>query len=203
MQPLSDFGYEFKAVTNNGTTIKQFQSPITISTPFQDSWISDKKVTENDLSIRYYDETSGTWIKITGVLDKDNNNVTFEVDHFTKFALMAVSDTTPPDEVTGLTARGANQMVILTWTNPSNSDFDHVDIYRSEILGNIGQVVYANVHGSSKIDSGLTNGVRYYYVVRAVDTNGNSTSNTAQVSAVPNDSATLPNTGYRQTVLHH
>ena len=38
-------------------------------------------------------------------------------------------DTTAPGEVTGLTVTSEELFLRLTWTNPGDSDFSHVEIY--------------------------------------------------------------------------
>jgi hypothetical protein len=45
----------------------------------------------------------------------------------------------------------------------------------------MGELVYDNLTGGTKLDSGVTSGTTYYYVVRSVDGSGNESTNTSQV----------------------
>ncbi|MFC4306858.1 polysaccharide lyase family 8 super-sandwich domain-containing protein [Cohnella boryungensis] len=61
-----------------------FKKPIVISMKFDPSLAGDKQ----RVAIFYYDEAKKVWIEIGGVVKGDR--ITAEVDHFTKFAVMAV-----------------------------------------------------------------------------------------------------------------
>jgi len=109
--------------------------------------------------------------------------VTASVDHFTRFAIVAAADITPPDAPTQTAAVALGEgKVKLTWKNPSR-DFDHAKIYRSEAKGELGKIAAAEVLTSSFIDEiGLKGGTVYYYTVRAVDAAGNESANVDQAS---------------------
>lgn len=90
-------------------------------------------------------------------------------------------DITPPAPVTSLSANANDASVSLSWTNPADSDFNHVDISYSG--GSVTET------GSSKTISGLTNGTTYTFTVIAYDDSGNaSTSET--INATPQAAAT-------------
>ncbi|WP_372629331.1 discoidin domain-containing protein [Cohnella sp.] len=65
-----------------------FKMPIVISMKFDPSLIGDHQ----RVAIFYYDEAKKVWIEIGGVVKGDR--ITAEVDHFTKFAVMAVDEKT-------------------------------------------------------------------------------------------------------------
>lgn len=69
-----------KNVTGN------FKKPIVISMKFDPSLAGDKQ----RVAIFYYDEENKEWIEVGGVVTGDR--ITAEVDHFTKFAVMAVGE---------------------------------------------------------------------------------------------------------------
>lgn len=95
-------------------------------------------------------------------------------------------DKTPP-AVPGnpaATFTGPGTAITVTWTKPTDTDFSHARIYRSTTSGELGTLVYDNVTTTSKLDSGLTNSVTYYYTVRSVDTLGNESVNTIQADAL-------------------
>ena len=48
-----------------------------------------------DLVIALLDEATGEWEFVTGVVDTDANTITFSIDHFTFFAILAAPAPTP------------------------------------------------------------------------------------------------------------
>ena len=89
--------------------------------------------------------------------------------------------TFPPPTPIGVTATAGNDEVSLSWT--AASDASSYNIYRSTDAGN--EVIYQQgVLGTSFTDTGVTNGVTYYYQVSAA--NGVGESNLSiEVSATP------------------
>ncbi len=88
---------------------------------------------------------------------------------------------TPLAAPTGLVATGLDQQVALSW-NPSTNAGSY-NVLRSLVNGGPYTQI-ANIASTVFTDSGLTNGVTYYYVVQAVNAVGQS-GNSAQVSATP------------------
>ena len=90
-------------------------------------------------------------------------------------------DTTAPSPPTALAAMAGNQKIILTWTTSAGASNYHVK--RAVMSG--GPYTQAAAPGTnSYTDTGLTNGTPYYYVVSALNANGES-ANSSQVSATP------------------
>jgi HYR domain len=91
-------------------------------------------------------------------------------------------DNKPPANVTGVTAKSGDARVTLTWTNPTDSDFDHTEISRTTQTGfkATGTVVYRGT-GTSFTNRGLRNGVEYRYVIATVDKTGNASAGVATV----------------------
>ncbi len=118
----------------------------------------------------------------TTVDDNLTNNQTYYYSIFAKDEVPNYSvkadanatpiDVTPPAPVTGFTATSGDEQITLSWTNPTDADFSGVMIRRSTIsypsLPNTGTQVYSGT-GNSTVDSGLTNGQRYYYTIFARD----------------------------------
>ncbi len=103
-------------------------------------------------------------------------------------------DTTPPAAPTGLTAAAGNASVSLDWANNSESDLAGYNVYRGTTSGGPYAKVNGSLVGSSNYgDSGLVNSTTYYYVVRAVDTSNNESTNSNQASATPTGSSTGTN----------
>ena len=95
----------------------------------------------------------------------------------------------PPGAPTGLAATPGNAQVSLTWTASSGASSYHLK--RSIASGAETQI---SAPGSnSYTDSGLTNGTKYYYVVSAVNSGGES-ANSSEVSATPVAPVTAPAT---------
>jgi hypothetical protein len=92
-----------------------------------------------------------------------------------------INDTTPPSAILNLKATPGDQSVTLSWTNPTDSDFDHVEItYNDQAL---------TLTENSLLISGLTNGTRYTFTFITKDTTGNISSATS-ISATPESGST-------------
>lgn len=66
--------------------------------------------------------------------------------------------------------------ILITWENTKETDFAHVQIYRSQIRGELGMLVGANIKEETFKDHGLFNGQTYYYTLTSIDKNGNESS---------------------------
>ena len=175
--------------------------------PYTEEMLAEMGITEDDLSGAYWDDTSTLWQGIESyVVDQDNNRITLTVDHFTSFALVTgASDTIPAAAPTSVTVTDPETGGVLNiaWVNPIDTDFEDIRVYRSTVLGTIGDLV-TNITDSntSYSDTSLTNGTTYYYTVRSVDAAGNESYNTDQYSGVPTQALTeLPETGLSMLVL--
>jgi len=98
-----------------------------------------------------------------------------------------ILDTTPPTNVFNFEAIAGDSQITLSWQNPPDPDFKAVKIMRSEKFypsdPSDGISVYDG-KGTSFLDKGLKNGVRYYYTAFTYDKIGNYSSG-AITSAVP------------------
>ncbi|MGC4074382.1 MAG: pectinesterase family protein [Nibricoccus sp.] len=88
---------------------------------------------------------------------------------------------TVPSAPASLTATGGNAQVSLTW--PSTAGATRYNVKRSATNGGPYTTV-GSPTGTSYTDTGLTNGVTYYYVLSAVNQGGES-ANSTQASATP------------------
>lgn len=99
-----------------------------------------------------------------------------------------LGDVTPPPNASGLTATPGDTIVTLNWTNPAVFDFAGTKIMRK--TGGYpsgpfdGTQVYSGLV-NNLVDTGLTNGVEYFYAAYAYDSSGNFASG-ALASATPN-----------------
>lgn len=104
------------------------------------------------------------------------------------------SDTTPPGQVTGLSASViSGTQINLTWTASTASDLDHYDVHRSTTSGftpsssNRIQQPTTNSYN----DTGLTASTTYYYKVAAVDESTNIGTYSTQVTAATTGATAL------------
>jgi serine protease AprX len=95
-------------------------------------------------------------------------------------------DSVPPASPTGLTATAGNARVTLGWNPNAETDLASYRVYRGTTSG--GETYLATVPPSqtSYVDTAVANGTTYYYLVRAMDTSGNESGPSNEVSATPN-----------------
>ncbi|MEM0448279.1 MAG: fibronectin type III domain-containing protein [Methanomassiliicoccales archaeon] len=95
----------------------------------------------------------------------------------------------PPSAPTNLTATGYNRYVVLTWNAPSSNGSSSIlryDVFRGLSADRIGIIPIGNTPANSLTynDTMVSNGITYYYQVKAVNSEGSSpASNVA--SATP------------------
>jgi hypothetical protein len=99
-------------------------------------------------------------------------------------------DFTPPATITSFIAKPSDSQVILSWINPTDSDFLKTKIVRKTgsypSSNTDGTVVYEGT-GTSYTDTGLVNGTQYYYRAFTFDSvlNVNEIENNQEVTATP------------------
>jgi len=105
----------------------------------------------------------------------------------------------PPAAPTGLVATKGVGQVTLDWNDNSEGDLASYNIYRSLTSGS-GYAYLDNSVTSDYIDTTVTNGVTYYYVVKAVDLGSNESGYSNEDSARPvGPPQTLLNDGFEGT----
>ncbi len=95
-------------------------------------------------------------------------------------------DITPPAVVAGLVAVAGDGSVSLDWADNIEPDLAGYTVYRSTASGG----PYSSLNGgllvsSDHQDSGLVNGMTYYYVATATDSSGNESAFSGEVMATP------------------
>jgi chitodextrinase len=95
-------------------------------------------------------------------------------------------DTTAPSEVTNLTETHDATAINLSWTNPTDADFSHVNIYRDNVQ------IATNITDANHTDSGLASGTQYTYSVRTVDTSGNESTGASIIVTTDTPDTTPP-----------
>ncbi|NIZ93486.1 fibronectin type III domain-containing protein [Kineococcus rubinsiae] len=99
------------------------------------------------------------------------------------------ADTTPPAVPTGVAADAGDGRVTVRWTGNTEADLDHYNVYD----GTGAKVASVAKGATTSTITGLVNDTTYRYRVSAVDTAGNESSPSADVSVTPVDS-TAPDT---------
>jgi arylsulfatase A-like enzyme len=89
---------------------------------------------------------------------------------------------TPP---TGLAATAGDGFVRLEWNDSAAGSVAGYTVYRSQTSDNYDSPLETGLTSSAFMDNAATNGATYYYVVTAVDSNGNESAQSTEVSALP------------------
>src|SRR5439155_23343143 len=105
-------------------------------------------------------------------------------------------DSTAPAAPAGLTATAGTGSVSLQWAAGTEPDLAGYDVYRSTTGGG----GYVRLESSplataAFTDTGVVNGVTYFYVVKAVDKSGNESGPSNEASAVPRGLSGTPAAG--------
>jgi VCBS repeat-containing protein len=104
-------------------------------------------------------------------------------------------DITPPAAPTGLNAVPGDTIVNLTWTASADPDVKGYNVYRGIASHDYDP---APINGGTLVtteffdDSGLTNGLQYFYTVKAMDTSNNESLAATEASATPAGSNQAP-----------
>ncbi len=95
-------------------------------------------------------------------------------------------DVTPPPVPSALVATAGANSVSLSWGASNVPDLAGYRVYRSLTSGSgYVEITTALLTTTSFVNTGLTAGTPYYYVVRAQDTTGNISGNSNQATATP------------------
>jgi len=95
----------------------------------------------------------------------------------------------PPGPPTNLKVSGGAQHIALSWDNPPDVDFSHVDIVEYKGTAHPGYdpsigTLIASISGNSFTRGGLDDLQTYWYWIRSVDTSGNTSAWVGPVSGV-------------------
>ena len=108
-----------------------------------------------------------------------------------------ISFNTAPSKPTNVQVTPGNQSVSLTWNANAEPSLAGYNVYRSQSMsGTYSKVNLSLLETASCNDTGLTNFLDYYYKVSAVDTNGNESSLSDAVKAVPSVSGPTNVSGF-------
>ena len=120
--------------------------------------------------------TPGTYWLLLQVQDNSG-----QMDLVSSYVVATPPGGTGPDAPTGLTATAGSEQVALSWQLSSGATSYNV---KSAPASGGPYTTVKNVTATNYVDTGLTNGTTYYYVVSALNASGES-ANLAEVSAKP------------------
>lgn len=131
--------------------------------------------------------------KINLSLEKHSVTITNLVDgkYFT-FDSIDIDSTGYLIGAINLIANAGDAKVTLSWTAVDGAT--GYNVKRSTTAGGPYTTIAPSVQGTSYVDSAVTNGTTYYYVVTAITANGES-ANSNEASATPTASGSNPGTG--------
>ncbi len=88
--PLS-IGYQLTVTDADGNPITTFAGDVTITIPYTDAELTDAGVTEDDLTVGYYEDQADAWQETDGVVvvNEDENEFIITTDHFSLFSIMS------------------------------------------------------------------------------------------------------------------
>lgn len=126
---------------------------------------------------------TGTTYQINGLENGSEYIVQVKAVYSSEFSegllvIPMITDLTPTAEVTGFAGSAGNKEILLSWVNPTDVDFHHVEIYRNgEMIGNSTINTF--------VDNTIVSSAVYTYSAVAVDQSGNKTTGvTINVEAI-------------------
>ena len=139
------------------------------------------------------------WTKTFGGIAEDGSHsvqqtsdggyiITGYTDSFGGIWLLRLGDKPPPVAASGLTATTGDQQIDLHWNPNSEADFLRYRIYGGTASGPttiIDSTAGGKLNDTTATISGLTNGTTYYYRITAVDSSGNESAYSNEVSGTP------------------
>ncbi|MFC1946645.1 fibronectin type III domain-containing protein, partial [Chloroflexota bacterium] len=113
----------------------------------------------------------------------------------------AIADKAPAAP-TNLAATPGEKQITLNWDDNSETDLAGYNVYRSTDTGG-SPIPYTKINATlvgtnNYNDTGLTGGITYYYVVKAVDNGANESTDSNEDNATP-DGITILNDGFEGT----
>lgn len=201
-KPIGE-GLELTITDSSGNLVSSFNGVVSGKIAYSsDDWKKAGFASEAEFiakaKIKTHDPQSGQYVNVQSSDCKDGF-CTFNTTHASTFAIVATTDTIAPADPTEAKATVSTGKVSLSWKNPTDSDFDKVNIYRSTSTSSIGdKLASTSSKDTTTYDDTITDKGTYYYTLKAVDTAGNESPGTDQIKAEISAVKTLPKTGKSQ-----
>lgn len=101
------------------------------------------------------------------------------------------ADTTAPSVPTSISAVGVYAQINLSWTNPTQKDLSHINIYKSS-TSNGTYAFLGSTDGTTFQDGDLADEAQFFYQLKSVDKTGNISNPSSSVNAT---TRTIPSSG--------
>jgi hypothetical protein len=102
---------------------------------------------------------------------------------FVQDTITTGGDTTAPAAPSLITATGKIRSIVLNWENPSDLDFDSVEVFRNTTNSVNSATKVAQIAADNWTDTNLDSDVTRYYWLRSVDMSGNRSAFSSSVNA--------------------
>lgn len=183
---------EYTLANSDGSTITGLKISWTAS---DDGFIEyyEVEVTDSaDTLSTFFNTTTETEIQIAGLRSFSTSGVTYNVkvravntigvrSEDLTGSIAMTGDTTAPALPTGLAVASGAKSITLTWTNPTDIDFKHCQVFVST-TDSIPANPTALVDAETFTIDGLTNGDTRYFWLKSVDFSDNVSSETPSIS---------------------
>jgi hypothetical protein len=143
----------------------------------------DHPATSKRLRMNRVDDANGAPTSITYVMEASSTVRDSVRWRFIKPYKPA--DVEPPPAPASLAATGGESLVTLSWPSTGTTDFLGYSVYRSMAAGGPYTRIAANLKTSDHVDTNVTNGTTYHYVVTVMDWIENESANSPEASATP------------------
>lgn len=102
---------------------------------------------------------------------------------FVQSTITTGGDTTAPAAPSLITATGKIRSIVLNWENPSDLDFDSIEVFRNTTNSVNSATKVAQIAADNWTDTNLDSAVTRYYWLRSVDMSGNRSAFSSSVNA--------------------
>lgn len=169
-QPLAKVvgtAYDITIKNTYGQELRIFDKEIEISIPYNENDLKNQGLNEGSVSPAYFDETTGTWIKLTNfTIDRERNIAIARVQHLTRFALLAVVATIPTGTSNSyLSTYGLKEGDVISATGSSDPDIYIVNThgYKRLFLNPVIFNFYGHLGGFSAVKN-ITSSTRDRFI---------------------------------------
>ncbi len=174
--------YDLKAKDGQNQTIASFDSDVTITLAYTGAQLLALGITEDEIIPMYYDTTAGAWKNVSNVvIDKDNNKISFTVNHFTSFAI-----------TTGVVSKTVSTALSMSLTSPLDNSATSVDsVLVSGTVSDLSAAVSVKINDGTAVAAAVNSDGSFSKIVSGLRRG----ENTISVSAIKGvDSVTISRT---------